>query len=135
MGTLLSISLHFDYFPLLIVVGLAWLIPMALSLLRIKKVPSVIVEIIFGYFAGKFIISHASPESIKILEFLGLTGFIFLMFLGGLEIDMDQVSGSFPRKRINISRYIKNPLVIAIVYFCATLLLSYCRSCYFIKNS
>ncbi len=125
MGTLLSISLHFDYFPLLIVMGLAWLIPMALSLLRIKKVPSVIVEIVFGYFAGKFILSHASPESIKILEFLGLTGFIFLMFFGGLEIDMDQVSGSFPRKRINLSRYVKNPLVIAIVYFCATLLLSY----------
>ncbi len=125
MGTLLSISLNFDYFPLLVIVGLAWIIPMALSILRIKKVPSVIVEIILGYFAGKYIFLNISPESIKILEFLGLTGFIFLMFLGGLEIDMDQVTGSFPRKRINLSRYIKNPLVIAIAYFCATLVLSY----------
>jgi Kef-type K+ transport system membrane component KefB/Trk K+ transport system NAD-binding subunit len=125
MAVLLSISLNFDYLPLLIVVGLAWITPMSLSLLRIKRVPSVIVEIILGYFAGKFILSHSSPESIKILEFLGLTGFIFLMFLGGLEIDMDQVGGSFPRKRINLSRYIKNPLVIAVVYFCVTLALSY----------
>ena len=52
MGTTLSISLHFDYLPLLVIVVLAWIIPMALSILRIKKVPSVIVEIIFGYFAG-----------------------------------------------------------------------------------
>src|SRR5665647_341019 len=112
MAVLLSISLHFDYLPLLIVVGLAWLIPMALSLLRIKRVPTVIVEIILGYFVGRFLLLNQNPESIKILEFFGLTGFIFLMFLGGLEIDMDQVSGSFPRKRINLSRYIKNPLVI-----------------------
>ena len=125
MATLLSISLHFDYLPLLVVVGLAWIIPMALSILRIKKVPSVIVEIILGYFAGRFILLNVSAESINILEFLGLTGFIFLMFLSGLEIDMDQVTGSFPRKRINYSRYIKNPLVGAVVYFCVTLILSY----------
>lgn len=128
MGLLLNISLHFDYLPLLIVVGLAWLTPISLSLLRIKRVPSVIVEIILGYFVGRFLLLNQNPESIKILEFLGLTGFIFLMFLGGLEIDMDQVSGSFPRKRINLSRYIKNPLVIAVVYFCATLVLAYCGS-------
>ena len=99
MGTFINISLHFAYFPLLIVVGLAWIIPMSLSLLRIKKVPSVIVEIILGYFSGKFILFNADPESIRILEFLGLTGFIFLMFLGGLEIDMDQVTGSFSFKK------------------------------------
>ena len=103
MGTLLSISLHFDYLPLLVVVGMAWIIPMLLSILRIKKVPSVIVEIILGYFAGIYFL-NLSPESINILEFLGLTGFIFLMFLSGLEIDMDQVTGSFPRKQINYSR-------------------------------
>lgn len=98
---------------------------MALSLLRIKKIPSVIVEIILGYFAGKFILLNMNPESIRILEFLALTGFIFLMFLGGLEIDMDQVTGSLPRKRIRYSRLIKNPLIVAVVYFCATLILSY----------
>jgi Kef-type K+ transport system membrane component KefB len=125
MTTLLSISLHFDYLPLLVVVALAWIIPMSLSLLRFKKIPSVIVEIILGYFAGKFILLNVNPESLRILEFLGLTGFIFLMFLGGLEIDMDQVTGSLPSKRIRYSRILKNPLIVAVVYFCCTLILSY----------
>ncbi len=125
MVTLLNISLHFDYLPLLIVVGLAWIIPMSLSILRIKKIPSVILEIFFGYLAGKFLLNGISPENINILEFLGLTGFIFLMFLGGLEIDMDQVKYSFPGKRINFARILKNPLIIAVVFFCITLVLSY----------
>jgi len=125
MATLLSISLHFDYFPLLVVVGLAWIIPMALSVLRIKKIPSVVVEIFLGYFAGRYLLVNISPESINILEFLGLTGFIFLMFLIGLEIDMDQVIYSIPRKRINYSRFIINPLVIAVIFFCLTIILSY----------
>lgn len=125
MGSLLSISLHFDYLPLLVVMGMAWIIPMLLSILRIKRIPSVIVEIILGYFAGSFLLSNVSPESINILEFLGLTGFIFLMFLSGLEIDMDQVTGSFPRKQFNYSKILKNPLVVAVVYFISTLILSY----------
>jgi Kef-type K+ transport system membrane component KefB/Trk K+ transport system NAD-binding subunit len=105
--------------------GMAWIIPMLLSILRIKRIPSVIVEIILGYFAGSFLLSNVSPESINILEFLGLTGFIFLMFLSGLEIDMDQVTGSFPRKQFNYSKILKNPLVVAVVYFISTLILSY----------
>lgn len=125
MTRLQSISLDFDYLPLLIVVGLAWIIPMGLSVIRIKKVPSVVVEIIMGYFAGRFLLADMNPESINILEFLGLTGFIFLMFLSGLEIDMDQITGSFPRKRITYARFIKNPLLVAIVYFFFTIILSY----------
>src|SRR4030042_2359461 len=125
MGPWLSISLNFEYFPLLVIVGLAWIIPMLLSVLRIKKIPSVVVEIFLGYFAGRYLLANISPESKNILEFLGLTGFIFLMFLIGLEIDMDQVIFSFPRKRINYSRFIKNPLILAILYFCLTIILSY----------
>ncbi len=98
---------------------------MTLSVLRIKKVPSVIVEIILGYFVGRFILINMSQDSTHILEFLGLTGFIFLMFLTGLEIDMDQVAGSFPRKRLSYSRLAKNPLVIALIYFLFTIILSY----------
>jgi Kef-type K+ transport system membrane component KefB/Trk K+ transport system NAD-binding subunit len=125
MGTLLTISLDFNYFPLLVVVALAWIAPMALSVFRIRKVPAVIVEIALGYFAGRYILGNISDESLKILEFLGLSGFIFLMFLTGLEIDMDQVTGSFPRRFKNYSRLKRNSLVIAIVYFSITIILSY----------
>jgi trk system potassium uptake protein len=121
----MSFSLDFDYLPLLVVAGLAWIIPMALSIFRAKRVPSVIIEIILGYFAGRFLLLHASHESLHILEFLGLTGFIFLMFLSGLEIDMDQLIGSFPRRRINYPRLFRNPLITALAYFGITLILSY----------
>lgn len=125
MTRFLSISLDYDYLPLLVVVGLAWLVPMGLSVLRIKRVPSVIVEIVMGYLVGRFLLLNMDPESINILEFLGFTGFIFLMFLSGLEIDMDQITGSFPRKKITYSRFIKNPLLVALVYFLITIILSY----------
>lgn len=128
MGTFQTISLHFDYFPLLVVVGLAWLIPTSISVLRIKKLPSVIVEIFLGYFAGKYLLVNISPESMIILEFLALTGFIFLMFLSGLEIDMDQVTGSFPRKKISRRKVFRNPLILAFLYFLVTIILSYLGS-------
>jgi Kef-type K+ transport system membrane component KefB/Trk K+ transport system NAD-binding subunit len=125
MTPYLSISLHFDYLPLLVVMGLAWIIPMLLSIFQFKKIPSVIVEIILGYFAGRFFLLNINPESLNILEFLGLTGFIFLMFLGGLEIDMDQLIYSFPRKKFNYHIFKKNPLVLAVICFIITIILSY----------
>ncbi len=124
MGTFQSISLQFDYLPLLVVVGLAWMIPMALSVLKIRKISSVIIEIFLGYFVAKHLLHSADPESIRILEFLSLTGFIFLMFLGGLEIDMDQVILSFPRRKLSVSRLMKNPLIVGILYFLITIILA-----------
>ncbi|MDX2414846.1 MAG: cation:proton antiporter, partial [Bacteroidales bacterium] len=125
MISLKTISLDFDYFPLLVVVALAWLIPSTLSVLRVKRVPSVIVEIFLGYFAGRILLGNITPESLQILEFLALTGFIFLMFLSGLEIDMDQLTGSFPRKKINLKKALRNPLILALIYFAVTVILSY----------
>ena len=119
-----SISFDFDYLPLLVVMCLAWLIPMLLSLFRIKKIPSVIVEIFLGYFAGRLFLLNINPESLQILEFMALTGFIFLMFLSGLEIDMDQVIHSFPKK-LKYDFLRKNPLILAVVTFSLTILLSY----------
>jgi Kef-type K+ transport system membrane component KefB/Trk K+ transport system NAD-binding subunit len=120
-----SISFDFDYLPLLVVMGLAWIIPMFLSLLRIKRIPSVIVEILLGFFAGRLFLLNINPESLKILEFLALTGFIFLMFLSGLEIDMDQVIFSFPKKKFNYLILRKNPFMLALLAFTVTLILSF----------
>jgi Kef-type K+ transport system membrane component KefB/Trk K+ transport system NAD-binding subunit len=121
----LSISLHFDYLPLLVVIGLAWIIPMVLSLFNIKRIPSVIVEIFVGYLAGKFLLQNTNPESLNILEFLGLTGFIFLMFLSGLEIDMDQVIYSLPRRKARNYNFTRNPVITAIIIFVLTIVLAY----------
>ncbi len=122
---LLNISFHFHYFPLLVVAVIAWVTPIALSLLKLKKIPSVIVEIILGYFIGKYFLANVDHESFRILEFFALTGFIFLMFLGGLEIDVDQILASLPRRKLTYRRFIRNPLLVSLVYFCLSILLAF----------
>jgi len=122
---LLNISFHFDYFPLLIVAGIAWGTPLLLAVFKLNKIPSVIIEIILGYFVGKFLLGSINHESFRILEFFALTGFIFLMFLGGLEIDVDQILASFPRKRLSYVRFIGNPLLVGVVYFSLSVILAW----------
>ena len=124
-GILLNISFDYDYLPLLIIVAIAWFVPMVMSLLNLSKIPTVIVEIIVGYFIGQFFLASFSDGSLQILDFLALTGFIFLMFLSGLEIDVDQILASMPRRRITYARFLKNPLLVGIVFFLITLILSY----------
>ncbi len=125
MDTILNIAFDFEYFPLLIVVGVAWAVPMLMTALRLQKLPTVIMEIIAGYLIGHFIIGFASDESIRILDFLALTGFIFLMFLSGLEIDVDQIIFSLPRRRLTWQRFQRNPFLVGITYFLITLFLSF----------
>ncbi len=125
MNMLLNISFHVDFFPLMIVLTLAWIAPVILSLANMGKVPTVIAEIVLGYVLGHFFMERFSPESIKILDFLALAGFIFLMFLSGLEINVDQIIASLPRKKLTVSTFLKNPLLIGITHFAITLVLSY----------
>jgi Kef-type K+ transport system membrane component KefB len=94
------------------------------SLLQVKRVPAVILEIVVGFLVGYYLLDHASEESLMILDFLALTGFLFLMFLSGLEIDVDQIILSFPRRKITMSRYLKNPLLVGLTYFFITLVLA-----------
>lgn len=121
---LLNITFHFDYIPLLVVVAVAWLAPLMLSLLKVKNVPSVIVEIVLGYVVGAFFIVSRTDTSFQILEFLAAAGFIFLMFLSGLEIDVDQILTSFPQK-ITSKSVSKSPLLMSLIYFSMVILLSY----------
>ncbi len=125
MTELLTISFDFDFYPLLIIALIAWAIPMLMSIFRISKIPPVIIEILAGYFIGKWLLGVFPSESAVILDYLALTGFVFLMFLGGLEIDMDQIIASFPRRKITYSKYIKNPLLVGLVYFIITISISY----------
>jgi len=122
---ILGISFDFNYLPLLVVIALAWLVPLTMSLFRVDKVPTIIIEILAGFFIGRFLIGNVAHESEVILDFFALTGFLFLMFLSGLEIDVDKILASFPRKRISYSRFIKNPLLVGLVFFVITLILAY----------
>ena len=122
---LLNISFHFDFFPLLIVVAIAWITPILLSVFKLKKIPVVIIEIFMGFLAGHYLFGSFGEESKMILDFLALFGFLFLMFLGGLEIDVDQLIASLPKKKITVSRFLKNPLLVGIAQFLLAIVFSY----------
>lgn len=70
---------------LMIVVAIAFIVPIVLHRLRLKMIPVVVAEIVAGLIIGKsgFNLIQEDPW----LELLSLFGFIFLMFLSGLEID------------------------------------------------
>lgn len=119
---LLNTSLHFEYMPLLIITAIAWAAPLLLSLFKLKKIPTVLIEIVLGFVVARYFFTDISASSLQIADFLAQVGLIFLMFLSGLEIDMDQITASFPRKKPRLSGVIANPLLIGLLYFIATLL-------------
>ena len=75
------------YFPLFAIVVFAFLIPIISN--RIG-VPAVVGEIICGIIIGKSVLGIFTGEE-EGIAFLASFGFIFLMFLVGLEIDFSQV--------------------------------------------
>jgi Kef-type K+ transport system membrane component KefB len=87
--------------------------------------PTVIAEIIAGYIIGKYIIAHFPESHIQSLDFLALSGFMFLMFLSGLEINVNQILMSFPKRKLNLGRFLSNPLLVGVAFFMVSLLFSY----------
>ena len=72
------------FIPLLLVVLLAFLVPILLS--RFKRIPAVVGEILAGIVIGPSILGLVDSHD-PTLEILAEIGFAFLMFLSGLEID------------------------------------------------
>jgi len=123
-GIFTLIILDFNFIPLLFVVTLAWLIPMMLTVLKIDRVPSVLLEIIAGYIAGVFLMKYVDQDSWLVLNFLALSGLIFIMFLSGLEIDINSILASFPKK-ITVNSLSSNPLLAGIAHYSMCLVISY----------
>ncbi len=110
-----------NYWPLLIIFTIAWIVPMILSWLEISKIPSVIVEIIMGVMVGPYVLDLIGEG--PYIEFLYYTGFIFLMFLSGLEIDVNRIAQSLPRKLRKID-FVSNTFLLAVFIYTGTLALS-----------
>ena len=100
---LLNILFEVDFLPFLLVVFIAWIVPILLNLFKLKRMPAPVVEIIIGFFLARHFIGGTTEATFFSLDFLGLIGLIFIMFLSGLEIDADQMVGSFPRKKVTVS--------------------------------
>lgn len=113
----------FDFWPLFLVLALAWLVPILTRQISFISIPSVIVEILAGFIIGDHVLGLL-PDA-NYLDFLSLSGFIFLMFLSGLEVDVNQVYASFPKRRLTLGTFLTNPLLSGFGIFLGTLLLGY----------
>lgn len=93
----------------LLVVALAFFAPIISHSVRKMAVPLVVIEIIGGIVFGKSGLNLIKPD--VHLQFLAAFGFAFLMFLSGLEID---VEGLLPSRKLKEPLY-KSPIVIGLV--------------------
>lgn len=105
------------FLPLLLIVGLAFMVPLLVSRLRWFRAPAVVVEILCGIAVGKSGLALVEPE--PALEFLSLLGFVYLMFLSGLEIDFRGL-----RFRRGGTWGIRSPMVQALLLFACGVVLA-----------
>ncbi|MFN2151795.1 MAG: cation:proton antiporter, partial [Anaerolineales bacterium] len=79
-----------SFVPLLLVVFLAFLVPIVLSRFKKLRLPIVVGEILAGIVIGRSgfgWVAHHDPA----LDLLAEFGFVFLMFLSGMEIDFSSL--------------------------------------------
>lgn len=107
---------------LVIVLIIAFITPLVLDRFRISFMPIVIAEIIMGLIIGKSGFNIIQGGSW--LETLSTLGFIFLMFLSGLEIDFSAFKSSGKKKILPNGKQEPNRLWVSIVIFAGIFVLS-----------
>jgi Kef-type K+ transport system membrane component KefB len=80
---------------LAVVMGVAFAIPLLLGLAPRVRVPAVVLEIVAGIVVGPQVLGWAKPD--EPVAILSLVGLAFLLFLAGLELDLDQLRGKLLR--------------------------------------
>jgi Kef-type K+ transport system membrane component KefB/Trk K+ transport system NAD-binding subunit len=114
---------HASFVPLLVVIALAFVVPLITNRIRRVRIPTVVGEIVAGIVVGKsglnLVVGHD-----PILEVLSLLGFAYLMFLSGLEVDFGAVIPRLSTLRGSWKERIGNPLGLGILTFTVTLVLA-----------
>lgn len=106
---------------LVIVLLVAFFTPLLLHRFRLFFIPVVIAEIIMGLIIGKSGLNLIRHD--MWLDTLSVLGFIFLMFLSGVEIDFSAFRGNQTRKRSNGEKE-PNRLTVSITIFAGIFLTS-----------
>lgn len=108
------------FVSLLFITLLAVTVPIVVSRIRLFRLPIVVGEIIAGIIIGQS--GFDLVESVPTVEFLAELGFVFLMFLSGLEVNLDALfaaaGGETTRPRW------QRPIPLAVITFLVTVLLA-----------
>lgn len=105
------------FVPLLLVVVLAFIVPVLLA--RFRRIPVVVGEILAGIIVGPSVLGLVNGHE-PTLDLLAEIGFAFLMFLSGLEIDFSILFAASRGRRENGP----SPLWLAGISFFLTLILA-----------
>ncbi|SFE08045.1 transporter, CPA2 family [Bacillus sp. OV194] len=121
---------HASISSLVIVILTAFFIPILLNKFKIRFLPVVVAEIIAGIIIGKsgFDIVHAGTW----LDILSVLGFIFLMFLSGLEIDFSVFAPSAEKKKLANGKTEPNRLAVSTIIFTLIFVISFALSMVFV---
>lgn len=111
---------HFSFIPLLIVVALAFIVPVLLAPIKRYGIPVVVGEIFAGIVFGRsgFDFIHTDV----VLQVFSVFGFAYLMFLSGLEINFSDATGS--SRGLGQRRLVRNPFFVGGSMFAASAALS-----------
>ncbi len=113
-----------SFLPLLLVVFLAFLVPIVLSRFKKLRLPIVVGEILAGIIIGRSGFGWVQQHD-PALDLLAEFGFVFLMFLAGMEIDFSCIGWgrpAEPEEDFNANQY--SPLMIGGISFGLTMLFS-----------
>lgn len=119
-----------NFTSLIVVLLAAFVTPILLKRFRLSVIPVVVAEIIAGLIIGKsgFDLVHPDPW----INILSSLGFIFLMFLSGVEIDFSVFITSGKRIKLPNGRLEPNRFLISTIIFAFVLGLSYILSLIFV---
>ena len=81
---------NLSFAPLLLVVFLAFLVPITLARMKRLRLPIVVGEIVAGMIVGRSGFNWVNTQD-PVLQLLAEFGFVFLMFLSGMEIDFSKI--------------------------------------------
>ncbi|MGF1472767.1 MAG: cation:proton antiporter [Rubrobacteraceae bacterium] len=115
-----------SFAPLLIVMGLAAVIPLISDRLKILPVPVIVGEILAGILLGDS--GFGVIQESSYLTFLADFGFVYLMFLSGLEIDFSTLRAGNTGGQNGGGRAgeaLTNPLILGLVVFIGTVVLAF----------
>lgn len=113
-----------EFVSLVVVVLAAFFTPIIVNRLRITFLPIVVAEILMGIIIGHSFLNLVERDSI--LNILSTLGFIFLMFLSGLEIDFKAFKRdkSSTKKEEKAKKQEPSHLQLAIVVFMFIMIIS-----------
>ena len=116
-----------SFASLLLVISLAFLVPVTLSRFKRFRLPIVVGEILVGILVGTSGLGWVNSHD-PVLNLLAEFGFVFLMFLSGMEIDFSNLSFSQSSDSVNSDfdgeRLFWGPIQIGAALFLLSLVLS-----------